>query len=57
LGDLGLLFFTPRWIPYRLFDALKADRVELSQRMLDMMQGLDPRQQKYLITVDESWIY
>jgi hypothetical protein len=25
--------------------------------MLDMMQGLGPKQQKYLITRDESWIY
>jgi histone-lysine N-methyltransferase SETMAR len=25
--------------------------------MLDMMQGLGPKQQKYLITGDESWIY
>jgi hypothetical protein len=35
----------------------KADRVELSQHMLDVMQGLGPKQQKYLITGDESWIY
>jgi hypothetical protein len=25
--------------------------------MLDMIQGFGPRQQKYPITVDESWIY
>jgi hypothetical protein len=25
--------------------------------MLDMMQGLSPKQQKYLVTGDESWIY
>jgi hypothetical protein len=25
--------------------------------MLDMMQGLGPKRQKYLITEDESWIY
>jgi hypothetical protein len=39
LDDLGLCFFAPRWIPHRLSDAQKADRVELSQHMLDMMQG------------------
>jgi hypothetical protein len=55
--DLGLRFFAPRRIPYRLSDAQKADRIELSQHMLDMMQGLGPKQQKYLITGDESWIY
>jgi hypothetical protein len=25
--------------------------------MLDMIQGLGPKRQKYLITGDESWIY
>jgi hypothetical protein len=25
--------------------------------MFDMMQGLGPKQQKHLITGDESWIY
>jgi hypothetical protein len=39
LDDLGLRFFAPRWIPNRLSDVQKADRVELSQHMLDMMQG------------------
>jgi hypothetical protein len=40
LDDLGLRFFAPMWIPHRLFDTQKANRVELSQHMLDMMQGL-----------------
>jgi hypothetical protein len=40
-----------------LSDAQKVDRVELSQHLLEMMQGFGPKQQKYLITVDESWIY
>jgi histone-lysine N-methyltransferase SETMAR len=57
LDDIGLRFFASRWIRHRLSDAQKADRVELSQHMLEMMQGLGPKQQKYLITGDESWIY
>jgi hypothetical protein len=57
LDDLGLRFFAPTWISHRLSDAQKADRVELSQHMLDMMQELGLKQQKYLITGDESWIY
>jgi hypothetical protein len=40
-----------------LFDEQKADRVELSQHMPDMMEGLGPKQYKYLITRDESWTY
>jgi hypothetical protein len=57
LDDLGLRFLAPRWIPHRLSGAQKADMVEFSQYMLDMIQGLGPKQHKYLITVDESWIY
>jgi hypothetical protein len=30
LDDFGLRFFAPRWIPHRLFDVQKAERVELS---------------------------
>jgi hypothetical protein len=44
-------------MPYRLSDVQKVHRVELSQHMLEMMQGLSSKQQKYLITGDESWIY
>jgi histone-lysine N-methyltransferase SETMAR len=57
LGDLWLRFFAPGWIPHRLSNSQKADSVELSQHMLDMMQGLGPKRQKDLITGDESWIY
>jgi histone-lysine N-methyltransferase SETMAR len=53
----GKNFFAPRWTPHRLSDAQRADGVEPSQHVLDMMQGLGPKQQKYLITVDESRIY
>jgi histone-lysine N-methyltransferase SETMAR len=35
----------------------KDDRLEFSQHLLEMMQGLGPKQPKYLITGDESWIY
>jgi hypothetical protein len=57
LDDLELRLFTANWMPHRLSDAHLADRVELSQHMLDMMQGLGPRQQRYFITGDESYIY
>jgi hypothetical protein len=57
LDDLWLDFFISRWVLHRLSDGQMADRVGFSQHMLDMMQGLGRKQQKYLITVDESWIY
>jgi hypothetical protein len=57
LDALGLGFIAPRGIHHRFSDAQKAHTVELSLHMLDMMQGLGPKQQKYLITGAESWIY
>jgi histone-lysine N-methyltransferase SETMAR len=57
LDDLGLRFFAATWIHHRLSDVQTAHRVELFQHMLDMMQGLSSKQQKYLTTADESWIY
>jgi hypothetical protein len=56
LDDTGLRFFAPTWIPHRLSNAQKADRVEFPHHMLGIMQELGPKQQKYLITEDESWI-
>jgi hypothetical protein len=56
LENVTLRSFAPRWIPDRLSDAQKADRVEPPQHLLEMMQGLSPKQHKYLITGDESWI-
>jgi hypothetical protein len=54
--DLGLRFVATAWIVHRSSIAQKADKVGRCQSMLDMMQGLGPKQQKCLITRDESWI-
>jgi hypothetical protein len=34
-----------------------ADRIIVSQNMWDMMSRLRPKQRKYFITGDESWIF
>jgi hypothetical protein len=47
-GDFGLRIFALRWIPHRLSDVQNADRVELSQHMLDMMQG-SARNDRYIL--------
>jgi hypothetical protein len=39
LDDPGLHFFATRWISHRMSDAQKADRLELSRHLLEMMQG------------------
>jgi hypothetical protein len=57
LHDLGLHFFASRWAPRRLSDGQKADRVAIYQSLIDMMISLGPKQLKYLITGNKSWIY
>jgi histone-lysine N-methyltransferase SETMAR len=57
LRELGLQFFSARWVPHRLTDEQKHMRVEISQEILDMINRLGPRQRDYLITGDESWMY
>jgi hypothetical protein len=56
LHDLGLHFFAPRWVPYRLSDEQKADRVAIGKNLIDMMISLGLKQLKYLITSNKSWI-
>jgi transposase len=57
LASLGLHFFAPRWIPNRLSDDQKADRVALSQEMLEILEPTSSNKWRYVITEDESWIY
>jgi hypothetical protein len=54
LADLGLKFYQARWIPHRLSEQQKADRITFSQDMLQTMKDLGPKQQKYLMTGDDS---
>jgi histone-lysine N-methyltransferase SETMAR len=57
LTDLGLKFHQARWMPHRLSEQQKADRVALSREMLQTVNDLGPKQHKYLITGDETWIF
>jgi uncharacterized protein YfaT (DUF1175 family) len=41
LADIGLKFYQARWIPHRLSEQQKADRMTLSQDMFQMMQDFD----------------
>jgi hypothetical protein len=54
---LGLRFYKTGWIPHRPSEEQKVDRVTLAQDILQVMQDLGPKQQKYLITDDESWMF
>jgi hypothetical protein len=56
LEDLGLHFFALRWTPHRLSDQQKVERIDLSQHLLAMMQGLASKQQTHHMTRYQSWI-
>jgi hypothetical protein len=46
LADIRLKFHPPRWIPHRLSEQQQADRMTLSQDILQMIQDLRPKQQE-----------
>jgi hypothetical protein len=45
-----------RWVPHRLSDAQKSNRVELSQRLLSMLTTQQSRYWHDIVTLDESWV-
>jgi hypothetical protein len=55
--DLRLGFYKARWIPHRLSEEQEVGRVTFAQDMLQVIQDLGPKQRKYRITSDESWIF
>jgi histone-lysine N-methyltransferase SETMAR len=57
LTDLGLKFHQARWIPHRLSEQQKADRVAISQEMQQTMNDLARKSHEYLITGGETWIF
>lgn len=50
-------FFAPTWIPHHLPEDQQTEKVELSQHMLEMIDGLAQSQLQYRIARDEAWIY
>jgi hypothetical protein len=44
-------------VSHELSAELKAKRVEICQKMLEVLEELDPRQKNHVITGDEFWIY
>jgi hypothetical protein len=54
---LALRFYNAQWILQMFSEEQKVDRVTLAQDMLQVRQDFGPKQRKYLITGDESWIF
>jgi hypothetical protein len=57
LTNLGLTFRQACWIRQPFSEQQKAEKVAFSQEMLQTMSDLEPKQHKYLITGDETWIF
>jgi hypothetical protein len=57
LGKMDFRFFITRWVPHELSAELKAKRVEICKKMLEVLEESDPRQQNHIIMGDKLWIY
>jgi hypothetical protein len=57
LTDLRLKFYQAGWIPHQLSEPQKVDRVTLLQGMFQKRKDSGPKQHKYLMMGNESWIF
>jgi hypothetical protein len=55
--SLGFVARHLRWVPHALSDAQKGGRVNLSQRLLRMLEVQRDRAWHDIVTLDESWFY
>jgi hypothetical protein len=55
--SLGFVVCRLRWVPHALSDAQKYERVNLSWRLLRMLEIQRDRSWHDIVTLDESWFY
>jgi hypothetical protein len=55
--SLGFVARHLRWVPHALSDAQKGERVNLSRRLLRMLEVQRDRAWHDVVTLDESWFY
>jgi hypothetical protein len=55
--SLGFVARHLRWVPHALSDAQKGERVNLSRRLLRMLEVQRDRAWHDIVTLDESWFY
>ena len=48
------IFF--KWVPYKLNDGIKKQRIEKAQKMLDILNNRKKYPWNSIVTGDESWI-
>jgi hypothetical protein len=57
LEEISSRFFIARWMLHELSAESNANRVDICQEMLEILEKLGPRQKNHVITSDECWIY
>jgi hypothetical protein len=55
--SLGFVAGHLRWVPHALSDAQEGERVNLSRRLLSMLEVQRDRAWHDIVTLDESWFY
>jgi hypothetical protein len=55
--SLGFVARHLRWVPHALSDRQKGERVNLSQRLLQMLEVQRDRAWDRIVTLDEFWFY
>jgi hypothetical protein len=55
--SLGFVARHLRWVPHALSNTQKGERVNLSQRLLRMLEVQRDRAWHDIVTLDESWLY
>jgi hypothetical protein len=55
--EMNSRFFISRWVPDELSAESKANRVDICQEMLEVLEKLGPRQNNHVLTGNECWIY
>jgi cytochrome b subunit of formate dehydrogenase len=57
LEKISSRFLIARWVPHELSTESKANRVDICQEMLEVLEKLSPQQKNYVTTGNECWIY
>jgi hypothetical protein len=55
--SLGFVARHLRWVPHALLDVQKGERVNLSRRLLRILEVQRDRAWHGIVTLDESWFY
>jgi histone-lysine N-methyltransferase SETMAR len=55
--EIGFIRTNSKWIPYELTDDQKTKRMELSEKLLEILIRVPEKEKRNIITMDETWLY